>query len=124
MPKTPLLAMLFFAVGAVSSAAIFAASNSSGVALAAQKTVGDAQAIGALELRLASVESELARLKSAISVNNAGNVTINAAKLKVNAPQLEVSSATAKFSGIIKGTAVHVDSVVAKSYTPGAGNVW
>jgi hypothetical protein len=91
--------------------------------LAAQSKIADLE-MSTLKQRVASLETEVARLKAAISVAASGTVTINAQKLKVNAAQLEVSSGIASFAGIIKGTSLQVDSVVAKSYTPGAGNVW
>jgi hypothetical protein len=95
-----------------------------GRALAAQAKADPAKAIAALEARVASLEATVSRLTSTISVSNSGNVTITAARLKVNAPQLEVTSPVATFGGTIKGATLSVDSVVAKSYTPGAGNVW
>ena len=54
---------------------------------------------------------------SAVTITAAGSVTIAA-------PELNVNAAVANFSGIVKCDAVEADSVIASSYSPGAGNIW
>jgi uncharacterized protein involved in type VI secretion and phage assembly len=55
----------------------------------------------------------------------AGQVQVTAASgVNVNAPQVSVTSATATFSGIVKCQVLQATTVVATTYTPGAGNVW
>jgi hypothetical protein len=110
-----------FCAGVAGGAALLAAALAD-PAVAAQ--ANPAKAMTALEGRIASLEADLARLTAAINVGSSGNVTISGNKVKVNAPQFEVSSALAKFGGVIKGGVIDVDSVIAKSYTPGAGNTW
>jgi uncharacterized protein involved in type VI secretion and phage assembly len=52
-------------------------------------------------------------------------VTVTAASsMTVNAPQLSVNSAMATFSGIVQCQVMQATTVVATTYTPGAGNVW
>jgi len=52
-------------------------------------------------------------------------VTVTAASsMTVNAPQLSVNAAMATFSGIVQCQVMQATTVVATTYTPGAGNVW
>jgi phage baseplate assembly protein V len=44
-------------------------------------------------------------------------------RLEANAGQVVVNAASAEFAGIVRCTTLIADSVVASSYTPGAGNV-
>lgn len=44
-------------------------------------------------------------------------------RLEANAAQVVVNSASTEFAGIVRCTTLIADSVVASSYTPGAGNV-
>lgn len=54
-----------------------------------------------------------------------GQVQITAASgVTVTAPQLTVNSAMATFSGIVQCQVMQATTVVATTYTPGAGNVW
>ncbi len=56
---------------------------------------------------------------------DATGVTITtAAKLTINAPSLTINAAMSQFSGVVQANTVITDSVVANSYTPGAGNIW
>jgi uncharacterized protein involved in type VI secretion and phage assembly len=54
---------------------------------------------------------------SQVQVTAASNVT-------VNAPQLTVNAAMSNFSGIVQCQVMQATTVVATTYTPGAGNVW
>jgi uncharacterized protein involved in type VI secretion and phage assembly len=62
---------------------------------------------------------------------DAGGITITAvSKLKITAATVEITAATftvnagmSKFSGVVKADTVITNSVVASSYTPGAGNL-
>jgi hypothetical protein len=63
---------------------------------------------------------------SGITVNApTGQVQITAASgVTVNAPQVNVTAAMSTFSGIVKCQVLQATTVVATTYTPGAGNVW
>jgi hypothetical protein len=52
-----------------------------------------------------------------VTITSGGSVTITA-------PELNVNAAAANFSGIVKCDVVEAGSVVASSYSPGAGNIW
>jgi len=61
---------------------------------------------------------------SGITVNAAATVKVTASKVDVSAGMVNVDTAMAKFSGVVKCEMLIATSVVATSYTPGAGNIW
>jgi len=71
--------------------------------------------------------------QTSIRIDSSG-VTINAptaqvqvtaaSSMTINAPQLTVNAAMATFSGIVQCQVMQATTVVATTYTPGAGNVW
>lgn len=70
---------------------------------------------------------------TSVKIDSSG-VTINAptaqvqvtaaSGVNVTAPQVSVSAAKATFSGIVECQVLQATTVVATTYTPGAGNVW
>lgn len=54
---------------------------------------------------------------SQVTIDGGGQVTINAGQLTVNA-------GSTTFSGVVNAPTISVGSVIASSYTPGAGNIW
>jgi hypothetical protein len=71
--------------------------------------------------------------QTSIRIDSSG-VTINAptaqvqvtaaSSMSINAPQLSVNAAMATFSGVVQCQVMQATTVVATTYTPGAGNVW
>jgi hypothetical protein len=61
---------------------------------------------------------------SGITIQSAAKLEIDAATVKLNAGMLEVDAAMSKFSGVVQCDTLVTNSVVASSYTPGAGNLW
>ena len=61
---------------------------------------------------------------SGITIQSAAKLEIDAATVKLNAGMLEVDAGMSKFSGVVQCDTLIATSVVATSYTPGAGNVW
>ena len=59
-----------------------------------------------------------------ITVQAASLVTITAAQVKVSAGTVTVSAGMAKFSGVVQADTVITNTIVAATYTPGAGNIW
>ena len=56
---------------------------------------------------------------------DATGVTVEASgNAKIKAAQLNVEAAMAEFSGVVRCDTMIANSVVAASYTPGAGNIW
>lgn len=60
---------------------------------------------------------------SGISITASANVTVSGSAVEVNAGLLTVNSGLAKFSGVVQANTVIANSVIAATYTPGAGNV-
>lgn len=58
-----------------------------------------------------------------VAVTSAGTVTVTAATVHVATRALQVDTATAIFSDVVQCDTLIANSVVASSYTPGAGNV-
>jgi hypothetical protein len=63
---------------------------------------------------------------SGITINApTGKVQITAAsEVDITVPTVNVSAAMAIFSGIVQCQVLQATTVVASTYTPGAGNVW
>ena len=54
-----------------------------------------------------------------------GKVKIESpATLELSAAMVEVNAGMARFSGVVQCSTLIANSVVASSYTPGAGNIW
>jgi hypothetical protein len=61
---------------------------------------------------------------SNIKIAASAGVDVTAGMVKVSAGMVEVDAGMAKFSGVVECDTLIANSVVASSYTPGAGNVW
>jgi uncharacterized protein involved in type VI secretion and phage assembly len=70
---------------------------------------------------------------TSVKIDSSG-VTINAPSAKVqitaasevdiNAPQVNVNAAMSTFSGMVQCQVMQATTVIASTYTPGAGNIW
>lgn len=61
---------------------------------------------------------------SGIRVSSGGTVEINAAAATVTAASVTISSALTNISGVLTCDSLHASTVIATSYTNGAGNIW
>jgi phage baseplate assembly protein gpV len=59
-----------------------------------------------------------------VVIEAAAEVEIRASQIKASAGMVNVSAGMAKFDGVVQCETLVATSVVASSYTPGAGNVW
>jgi uncharacterized protein involved in type VI secretion and phage assembly len=59
-----------------------------------------------------------------VAITAAAKLKLTAASIEVSTGQLGVDAGMSNFSGVIKSDTVVTNSVVAASYTPGAGNIW
>lgn len=59
-----------------------------------------------------------------IEVTAATRVSVNAPRVEVSAGMVRVDTGMAHFSGVVQADTVITNTVVAATYTPGAGNVW
>lgn len=65
------------------------------------------------------------KLESAgITINASAKVNISASQVSVTTSMLTVDAGTTKFSGVVHADTVITKSIIAASYTPGAGNIW
>jgi uncharacterized protein involved in type VI secretion and phage assembly len=73
-----------------------------------------------------SLQNSITIDTSGITINaTSGQVQITAAsQVSVTAPSVSVSAAMSTFSGIVQCQVLQATTVVATTYTPGAGNVW
>jgi uncharacterized protein involved in type VI secretion and phage assembly len=61
---------------------------------------------------------------SGITIAAAAKVTVQCSTMEVNASMLTVNAGLSKFSGVVQCDTLIATTVVASTYTPGAGNVW
>lgn len=61
---------------------------------------------------------------SGIELSAAAEVRLTASTVKVVAGSVEFDAAMTQFSEVVKSSTLIADSVVAASYSPGAGNIW
>ena len=59
-----------------------------------------------------------------ITIQSAAKLHIDATTVELNAGMLAVNAGMSKFSGVVQCDTLVTNSVVATSYTPGAGNIW
>lgn len=64
------------------------------------------------------------KLESAgITVNAAAKVSISASQVEVSAGMVSVSAGMSRFSGVVQADTVITNTIIAATYTPGAGNI-
>lgn len=68
--------------------------------------------------RISQIDARLSALERVLRFD------ASRSKLTVSASEVHVDAATAEVSGNLRARAVITPSVVADSYTPGAGNIW
>jgi hypothetical protein len=68
--------------------------------------------------------NEISLKPGEVSIQAGGVLRISAAKVEIDAGEVDVNAGVAKFSGIVQCDTQIANSVVAASYTPGAGNIW
>ena len=61
---------------------------------------------------------------SGISVDAASRLSINAPQISISSSMISVDAGMSNFSGVVRADTVICNSIVAASYTPGAGNIW
>jgi hypothetical protein len=91
------------------------------------------QTVATLQNQVSAQAQQIAQLRQVISVNSAGTVTIQApGTLKITAggnlnlygSTIDMNAAITGAHGILKADTMMATTVTAKSYTPGAGNIW
>ena len=59
-----------------------------------------------------------------ITVASSGKVTVTAATVEITGGLVEMNAGMARFSGVLQCDTLVANSVIATSYSPGAGNIW
>jgi phage baseplate assembly protein V len=59
-----------------------------------------------------------------VSITATAKLKIAASTIEIDAGMLTVNAGMSKFSGIVQSDTLITNSVIAASYTPGAGNIW
>lgn len=77
---------------------------------------------GRIELKAAG--STVKMDSGGVSVDTPATVKVQASQVQVTAPMVTVDAAMSKFSGVVKCDVLQATTVIASTYTPGAGNVW
>lgn len=77
---------------------------------------------GSIELRAG--QSKLKIDSQGVSIETSGSLRTQSSSTQVTSPTVDVTAGQASFSGQVQAAAVSTPSVIAASYTPGAGNVW
>ncbi len=61
---------------------------------------------------------------SGVTVQSSGAVNVQASTVSITAGSVAVNAGMSTFSGVVQAQSVITPSVVAATYTPGAGNIW
>ena len=59
-----------------------------------------------------------------VSVQATAQVSVQASQVEVKAGQVTVNAAVSNFSGMVRCDVLQATTVIASTYTPGAGNIW
>ncbi|MCA9419701.1 MAG: hypothetical protein KC592_01710 [Nitrospira sp.] len=91
------------------------------------------QIVASLQNQVTAQAQLITQLKQVISVNSSGTVTIQTpgtlkiaagGNLNFSGSTVDVNTAITGIHGILKADTMMTTTVIAKSYTPGAGNIW
>lgn len=61
---------------------------------------------------------------SGVSIQTPSKVNVQASQVDVSAGQVKVNAGMSTFSGLVKCDVLQATTVIATTYTPGAGNIW
>lgn len=77
---------------------------------------------GAITLEVGA--SRIKMSNDGVTISTGQKVTVKATDMEITSGTIRVNAAHTKFNGIVQANVFVTDSVISKSYTPGAGNVW
>lgn len=60
---------------------------------------------------------------SGITITASARVTVNASQVEVSAGMVSVNAGMSRFSGVVQADTVITNTIIAATYTPGAGNI-
>lgn len=79
---------------------------------------------GGGKVELSAAGSTITVDTSGVSIKTPSTVKVEASQIKVTAGMVKVEAALSDFSGVVKCDVMQATTVIASTYTPGAGNVW
>jgi uncharacterized protein involved in type VI secretion and phage assembly len=68
--------------------------------------------------------TEIKMDSSGVSIETPSKVSIQASQTEINSGQVTVNAGISKFSGMVQCDILQATTVIATTYTPGAGNIW
>jgi uncharacterized protein involved in type VI secretion and phage assembly len=77
---------------------------------------------GKIEFKAAGTTIKLD--SSGVSVDTVATVKVQASQVDISSGLVSVNAAMSKFSGVVKCDVLQATTVIANTYTPGAGNIW
>jgi hypothetical protein len=79
---------------------------------------------GALHIRTTAGQQIVLQADGTVSVVTSAKISLSAAEVQATATMINIDADMAKFSGVLQCDTLIANSVVASTYSPGAGNVW
>jgi uncharacterized protein involved in type VI secretion and phage assembly len=79
---------------------------------------------GGGEVEFSAAGSTITLNAQGVSVQTAARVKVQASQVEVSAGQVTVNAAISNFSGMVRCDVLQATTVIAATYTPGAGNIW
>jgi uncharacterized protein involved in type VI secretion and phage assembly len=79
---------------------------------------------GGGKLELVAAGCTITLESSGITIQTGSTVTVKGSTLDVTAGSVNVNAAMSTFSGMVKCDVMQATTVIASTYTPGAGNIW
>jgi len=79
---------------------------------------------GGGEIEFSAAGSTITLNAQGVSVQTSARVTVQASQVEVSAGQVNVNAAISSFSGMVRCDVMQATTVIASTYTPGAGNIW
>jgi len=75
-------------------------------------------------VQMSAGENSLTLDAAGLAILSAGQVSVDGSSIDLSTALLSGNAAMSKFSGVVQCDTLIAASVVAASYTPGAGNIW
>lgn len=76
------------------------------------------------KLTLTAGGSTITLAPQGVKIETSGNIEVNGSMVKVSAGMVTVDAGLSRFSGVVSCDTLIATTVIASTYTPGAGNVW
>lgn len=76
------------------------------------------------KIELTAAGSTITIEGSGVTIQTGAKVSVQASQVDVSAGLVKVDAAMSQFSGVVKCETLIATTVVATTYTPGAGNIW